>query len=108
MTVRRSEWNRSKLHRGSVGGLIISNIPYCDDAAIEESRLKCAVLREYKGSGETFNSFTSGFHFLSSFAQTICKCAVLINVNTAAKLHLECTVMPHRYHVCSEMHRAVK
>lgn len=46
VTVRRSEWNRSKLHGSSVRGLIISNIPYCDDAAIEESQLGCAVWRE--------------------------------------------------------------
>lgn len=37
MTVRRGDWNRSKLHGSSVRGLIISNIPYCDDAAIEGS-----------------------------------------------------------------------
>lgn len=46
LTVRRSKWNRSKLHGSSVRGLIISNIPYCDDAAIEESQLRCAVQRE--------------------------------------------------------------
>lgn len=43
VTVERSEWKKAKLHGSSVRGLIISNIPYCDDAAIEESLLRCVV-----------------------------------------------------------------
>lgn len=45
MTGRRTEWNGPKLHGGSARGLIISNIPYCDDSAIEGSQLRCAVKR---------------------------------------------------------------
>lgn len=40
---KRGRWNRSKLHGSSVRGLIISNIPYCDDAAIEGSQQRCVM-----------------------------------------------------------------